>query len=337
MTRPRSSLVSVVDTPYYHCICRCVRRAWLCGEDPLTGRSFAHRKPWILDRLRVLTGTFAIDLCAYALMSNHYHLVVRLDPGRAQAWSRAEVIERWTRLFKGPEVMQRALHGAPLQPDEAALVEELTERWRERLKDLSWFMRCLNEPIARSANQEDGCTGRFWEGRFKSQALLDTGALLTAMVYVDLNPVRAGIAGSVLEADFTSAQQRLFEMARKTASRERKPASGKPVLLPCSGTERADRGAALPFNLKDYLDLVDCSGRLAHPGKRGRILEEEPRLLTLLGIEPAEWLPTVTQMQRRFELFMGAPHRLRQVAAARGWRWVRGLASARRLYARANQ
>ena len=80
MTRPRSSLVSVSDTPYYHCIGRCVRRAFLCGKDPVSGKSFEHRKQRILERLKLLTEVFAIDLCAYALMSNHYHLVLRLAP-----------------------------------------------------------------------------------------------------------------------------------------------------------------------------------------------------------------------------------------------------------------
>ena len=337
MTRPRSSLVSVHDTPYYHCINRCVRRAWLCGEDPLTGKSFEHRKPWMLTRLKLLTEVFAIDLCAYALMSNHYHLVVRLDPHRATTWSRQEVMERWTRLFKGPDFMQRALQGEFLHPEESRLVEIVAEHWRSRLADLSWFMRCFNEPIARQANGEDNCKGRFWEGRFKSQALLDEGALLTAMVYVDLNPVRAGIAETVMEADFTSAQQRLFEIAKTTASSNQQSAHETPRLLPFSGVERQDRPTDLPFNLKDYLDLVDSSGRLAYPGKRGRILDTQPTLLSTLGIDPNEWIPTVTQMQRRFELFIGAPPRLRQVAESRGWRWVRGLSSARKLYARANE
>ena len=337
MTRPRSSLVSVLDTPYYHCICRCVRRAWLCGEDPLTGTSFEHRKPWMLARLKLLTDVFAIDLCAYALMSNHYHLVIRLDPKRARVWSRQEVIERWTRLFKGAPVMQRALNGEPLEPQESRLVEMITEMWRTRLSDLSWFMRCFNEPIARQANGEDNCSGRFWEGRFKSQALLDEAALLTAMVYVDLNPVRAGMAETVLEADFTSAQQRLFEIARASATPSGRSLLERPRLLPFSGTERQDQPTDLPFNLKDYLDLVDTSGRIAHPGKRGTIPESQHKLLGTLGIDANVWMPTVTQMQRRFEPFLGAPHRLRQIAESRGWRWVRGLTAARKLYARANE
>lgn len=63
MTRLRSLLVSVADTPYYHCICRCVHRAWLCGDDSLTGKSYDYRKGWMLECLTFLTDTFVIDLC----------------------------------------------------------------------------------------------------------------------------------------------------------------------------------------------------------------------------------------------------------------------------------
>src|SRR5579862_5572062 len=177
MPRPRHTLIDIHATPYYHCISRCVRRAFLCGQDRRTGRGFDHRKAWLLDQLAELSAIFAVDLCAYAILSNHYHLVVHLDHARAAAWSDAEVAARYGRLF-APTVAARMT----LPPAHAAA---WITCWRARLADLSWFMRCLNEAIARRANAEDACTGRFWEGRFRSQALLDAAGLVTCMAYVD--------------------------------------------------------------------------------------------------------------------------------------------------------
>ena len=136
MTRPRATLVSVADTPYYHVIGRCVRRAYLCGEDALTGRSFSHRRQWLLERLQLLTDTFAIDVCAYALMSNHYHLVVRLDVERVKQWSAHEIVARWTRLYAGPKSAQRFLQGEALSASEQAQLDTWIAVWAARLADL---------------------------------------------------------------------------------------------------------------------------------------------------------------------------------------------------------
>lgn len=168
--------MSVGDTPYYHCIGQSVLRAYWCGEDPLTGKSFAHRRQWMLARLKLLTETFVIDLCAYALMSNHHHLVVRMAPERVKSWTAREIVERWVGLFSGPDLVQRYLKHESLADPERANLDARIGQWASRLSDLSWFMRCLNAPIARQANSEDGCTGHFREGRFKSQALLDDTA-----------------------------------------------------------------------------------------------------------------------------------------------------------------
>ena len=334
MTRPRSTLVSVADTPYYHCIGRCVRQAFLCGLDPATGTNFDHRKEFVRKRLALLTETFAIDVCAYALMSNHYHLVLRLAPERAKDWSDLDVILRWRHLYKGPPCITKHLAGSPLDAAEQAQFDDVVALWRQRLTELSWFMRCLNEAIARVANAEDGCTGRFWEGRFKSQALLDEQALLTVMAYVDLNPVRAGLAKTIDQSEFTSGQQRL----RAVTTMERVAGEAdQPRLVPFVDAMRAKCGSGLPFNLQDYLDLLDTSGRVIHPSKPGAIPESTPRLLSTLGLEPNEWLQTVVNLSARFRLFIGAPHRLRSVAACKGWCWVRGHSAARRLYRRAHE
>jgi REP element-mobilizing transposase RayT len=212
MPTARRELVCLDATPYYHVVSRCVRRAFLCGLDHLTGKSYEHRKEWIVDRLTELSDLFAIDLCAYAVMSNHCHLVVRLDPETAESWSEEEVMERWERLFSLPVLVQRYRTRKTTSPAEIETAQNKIETWRERLSDLSWFMRCLNEPIARQANAEDGCTGRFWEGRYKSQALLDEAALLTCMAYVDLNPIRAGLAETPEKSEYTAIQQRIQEV-----------------------------------------------------------------------------------------------------------------------------
>ncbi|MEW8257093.1 MAG: hypothetical protein AB2747_22265 [Candidatus Thiodiazotropha taylori] len=194
MPKPRKALVLLEETPYYHCVSRCVRCAFLCGVDSHTGNSYEHRRQWIIDRFKELADIFAIDVCAYAVMSNHYHVILHVDTEEAAGWSDQEVITRWERLFSLPVLVQRYLSQDAITRAERDTVSELLTKWRKRLHDISWFMRCINEPIARQANNEDGCTGRYWEGRYKSQALLDEKALMACMAYVDLNPVRAGLA-----------------------------------------------------------------------------------------------------------------------------------------------
>ena len=156
----RKELVSLDATPYYHVVSRCVRRAFLCGTDHFSGQSYEHRKQWILERLTELSTIFAVDICAYAIMSNHLHLVVRLNPESAAEWSESAIMERWERLFSLPLLVARYKKGETKVAAEERAAQQYIEGWRERLSDLSWFMRCLNEPIARQANAEDGCTGR---------------------------------------------------------------------------------------------------------------------------------------------------------------------------------
>ncbi|MDJ0760734.1 MAG: hypothetical protein QNJ19_15165 [Woeseiaceae bacterium] len=302
MPRPRHQLVSVRDTPYYHVYSRCVRRAFLCGVDRYSGRSYEHRRQWIEDRIRVLASLFSIDVCAYAVMSNHYHLVVKLSPADAAQWTDDSVLERWTAMFKGPLLVQRYRAGEDLDPAESASLKAITSVYRKRLTSLSWFMKCLNEPIARQANAEDGCTGHFWEARFKSQALRTDRTLLTAMAYVDLNPVRAGSAETPEDSEHTSirARTRGDDTARAVGVaaarlRERKELKHVKIsakrLLPFAQKNVLDSSLKyLPIPQSDYLELVDASGRQIVGGKRGRIDPTIEPILERLGLTPDDWI-----------------------------------------------
>jgi putative transposase len=204
MTYPRSHLIDP-DGGTYHVCSRCVRRAFLFGTDATTGKDFSHRRDWIENRILELSEIFTVSVYAYAVMSNHYHIVLRMN---AVNLSDDEVADRWLKLCPGRKVPNRAAdiqiaRRTALLNDKPKLAEI-----RTRLGSLSWFMRLINEPLARIANKEDFCKGRFWEGRFRSQALLDEASVLACMVYVDLNPVRAGIADDIEDSEFTSIKRR---------------------------------------------------------------------------------------------------------------------------------
>ena len=316
MPQPRKRLVSLDDTPYYHCISRCVRRAFLCGKDPLTGFDFEHRRQWIVDRIKLLSSVFAIELCAYAVLHNHYHIVIRVDSDQTTAWSDQEVAQRWIQLFSGPMLIRRYLAGATLGAAEQLCVDMLIRTWRQRLMDLSWYMRCLNEPIARMANNEDHCTGRFWEGRFKSQALLDERAVLACMAYVDLNPIRAAIAKTPEQSDFTSIQERILHPENSS-------------LQPFA--EQADGAVGLPFGLKDYLELVDWAGREIKKHQKGYIPVNTPPLLTRFHMDAAPVLNYLSRTEKLPVAVLGPVSLLRAFAQSVGQHFVKGQSIGRAL------
>ena len=295
MPRPRKSLINLSDTSYYHCVSRCVRRAYLCGEDNQTGRSYEHRRQWVEDRLLYLAEVFCIDVCAYAVMSNHTHVVLRINKQKADSLSVKEIIRRWHRLYKGMLLSQRYIdpvQSTTLSEAEIQTVHSLAKIYRKRLYDISWFMRLLNEYIARRANKEDECTGHFWEGRFKSQALLDETSLAACMAYVDLNPVRACLANTPESSAHTSIQKRI-----NAAKLNRQPAQ----LLPFTGNPCNTMPDGLPFQLQDYIELVELSGRYLHPNKKGRIDDSASPILTRVGLAHTDWNKMVTGIETTFK------------------------------------
>ena len=335
MTHARKSLISLDDTPYYHRISRCVRRAFLWGRDEFSGRDYSHRKQWVLDRLAELQHIFAIDLCAYAVMSNHYHVVLRVDREKAQSWSEDEIVERWAQVFGVPLVVARLTSSEQISDAERAKALELVEVWRVRLYDVSWFMRCLNEYLARRANEEDKCKGRFWEGRFKSQALLDEAGLLTCMSYVDLNPIRAGIASMPEDSEYTSIYARIRSKAVRTLTHHNTGVESQsqttPTLLQFRSPSTPDE-MVLPFYLTDYLTLVDWTGRAIREDKCGSIPDDLPPIVNRLGIDPLQWLKQMGHKNNHFGRAIGRAHALGAHARNVGQQWVRGIRLSQQLY-----
>lgn len=128
--------------------------------------SYEHRRALLEYRLLELPKVFAIDIAAYAIMSNHYHVILHINSARAKTCSDYEVVERWYQLFNDTVLSQKYLKNeGELSKVELLVFQKIIDKWRSRLQDISWFMRVLNEAIARETNVEDGCTGRFWEGR----------------------------------------------------------------------------------------------------------------------------------------------------------------------------
>ena len=335
MTRARSQQICCQDTPYYHCISRVVRRAFLCGFDKTTQQDFEHRRQWMLDRLAEIEAAFCIDVCSYAIMSNHYHLVLFINKEEVDALTDLEVIERWRKIYKGPDVIQRFIAGEKLSKEHYELIAEIVSKWRNRLEDISWFMRSLNEPISRQANFEDSCTGHFWEGRFKSQALLDEQALLTCMAYVELNPIRAMMAETPESSEFTSIKQRIDEDQVKISRQSLKCAtpSKNKLCLKKFSVEGCALTNEIPYLYREYLELVDWSGRALRADKRGAIDSHLPPILIRLGIDEDEWSKAMQPKGvHQFSRAMGKCDVMRAYAKRLAIKWIKGIGISSKLY-----
>jgi len=351
----RSEIVDDATVGVYHCISRCVRRAFLCGDDPFTGRNCDHRKRWIQDRLEELAGIFAFDVLGFAILSNHFHLVLRNRPDVAGSWSDEEVARRWYRLHP----KRRDDDGTAAEPEPSELAAMLADpEWiaarRRRLASLSWFMRSLCEPIARRANAEDQATGKFFESRYKSQALTDETAVLACSVYVDLNPIRACLADTPENSQFTAAFERIAAMRQTVAAPPVDPA----MAAAASGTRdawlspvadgdvrldprttcathsahRASNRGFLPMTLDEYLELLDWTGRQIRIGKRGSIPDHLAPILARLNVNSERWMTTIEQFGRMFRRAIGRVSSLAALAASRGRHWYQGVGTSRLVF-----
>lgn len=301
MATPRYKLVDNTTALGYHLVSNCVRRAWLCGKDRRTGKDYSHRKRWLVDRMLALARCFAVEIDAYAVMSNHFHLVVHYDPRACADWTPEEVATRWVDAFppteRGIVAEERKAEARELMLSDP----ERLERARRTLGSLSCFMKHLKQPIARRANEEDGCKGHFFEQRFYSGALLSEQAVLAAMAYVDLNPVRAKLARRLKQCQHASISARLLENS---------PAALEDFVRPLvSGLTRgsdqktiADRSPRLGVTLAAYIARLEAVVD-AHTAED----------------REARWIAGMASLAKRQRAY-GPKSRLEQWAAERGLR-----------------
>jgi len=338
----RADLFAPDEVAIVHVMNRVVRRCFLLGLDPLTGNNYDHRKQWIEDELKRLAGSMGIDLLGFAVLSNHFHLILRSRPDVVATWDDTEVARRW--LLVCPRRKQE--DGSPAEPSECELnsirhdPDRLVEI-RRRLSDISWWMRVLCQTIAIRANHDDGESGKFWQSRFRAVRLMDEESLLACAAYVDLNPIRAALAETLEQSDHTSVQRRIESEREKAGSEPRQRESRSQVgaatttaadsaaaspardaflsplelderhgeLGACgcrSGTRCSDKGF-LAMSVMEYLELLDWTARHAAPGKRGSTPTDVPPILARLKLSPTTWCELVRDFGRLFSTVAGHP------------------------------
>lgn len=339
--KARKQLIDPSRVQILHCWNRCTRALALCGIDPLTGVDRDYRRGWSRDRLEHLASIFAIEVLTYSVMSTHTHQVLRSRPDIARQWTPQEVARRWLMLTP-----KRKRDGKLVEPSAKRILAitskpELVEKLRLQLSDVSWWMRSYAQHIATRANREDGKQGHFWEQRFKMHVLLDEASILRCMMYVDLNPIRAGMADSIEDSDYTGAKDRLDDLRIHIATDGVNQmtlrldstldiASWERIESPCSGwlspiqidmqfsesgqntdveevaevtarRRRASQRGTARISLPKYLLLLDLLGRVQRDGGSGFIPEEISPVFEQLEMDPGGFFESVLMFGRQFK------------------------------------
>jgi hypothetical protein len=343
----REQLFTPDEQAIVHVMNRTVRRCYLMGQDELTGRNYDYRKDWIEQRIEYLAQFFGIDVLCYSIMSNHFHLVLRQRPDIVQSWDDTEVARRW--LLLCPKKKNKDGSPKPITETDLNSIRNDPDKVREhrsRLSDISWWMRLMSQTIAQRINRDDNQEGKVWQNRFKAVRLLDEASLLACAAYVDLNPIRAAMAQTLEQSDFTSIQRRIQALKEEleteylgapittaakvavgdststpTVTKGKRPDRAlAPVhlnelrdalqMLPCrTGNRCSDRGF-LNMTASEYVELLDWTARLIVPGKRGSTPMDTPPVFERLqlGMAASTWGELVRNFGRLFRIVAGKPH-----------------------------
>ena len=327
MTIARRNIVDNQTPGFYHCTNRCVRRTFLCGVDETTGKDYSYRKDWLEKRMFELCEIFSVDIYAFAILDNHYHIVLHLNPLAPLDWSDNDIAERWLSAFSGRLSEPRFTKQRELKKQAILADKTKLKKYRKRLGSLSWFMGRLNEPLAKQSNREENCTGSFWEGRYSSQALLDEAAIFSCMAYVDLNPVRAKITQTLEDSKHTSIKKRLDEI------KQTNPEDSQ-TLLDSEISELSNKTSskALPMTLKSYLELVEWTGRnIVHPNKAA-MPKHISSCLEQLNLQQIHWLKQLENFEQHYCHVVGPIELIKKKAQQLSLRCMKGMTAARLLY-----
>lgn len=344
----RKEIVRKGEPGIYHCSQRCVRQAWLLSNDSRTGLARTHRRDWVVERLMLLARCFMIDVCFYAIMSNHLHVVLRTHPDLANRLSDEEVARRWLRAYPG----KWALDGVWVEPSQEKIDKLLKNpkriaKLRRRLSNISWFMGALSEYIARRANREDGTDGRFFSDRFKCRECTNEAAVLICGMYVDLNQIRAG-------ESLTPETSRLCSIWSRLQAELQQPSLAEPPLTPTSSSDawlarltlrptdlgevpsatqdRASDKGLLSMTLEAYAELLDYVGRQHREGKRGAIPAHLAPILERLGLKEQDLAETVHNFPNLFRRIAGHPKEMMMRAKQVGRKTFHGISAARKVF-----
>ena len=310
MTIARSKLVDVAVSRWYHCISRCVRRAGILGEHVSGG---IDRKAWLIQRMQWLADIFSISVGGFSVLDNHLHLVLRIDNQTVEAWSDEQVVRRWLKLYPPRGAKRKVLEVTDELVQAKMADTEWVARMRKRLASLSWFMKSLKEPLSRLVNQEEKCTGAFFEGRYKSIAILDGESLLSTGVYVDLNEQAAGLAATPEESRHTSIRDRVEHVQSQGRIEDLRAALRGSIagigasggledslwLVPIEDRRQLDserEGMLEGFTLGNYLMLLEYTGRLVREGKAS-ISAELVDIFERLGTTAEVWGERLMKLQ----------------------------------------
>ena len=334
----RAEVFDPGEVAILHICARIVRRCFLFGIDPFTGKNHDHRKIWIEDQLKLLATHLGIDLLSFAILSNHFHLILRSRPDVVETWDDSEVARRWLMLCPNRKKEDRS----PEEPNEFELNSirndpEKLATIRTRLSDVSWWMRLLCQNIGTRANQEDKQVGKFFQGRFLAIRILDEESLLACAAYVDLNPIRAAMAETLESSDYTSVQRRIQSLQQTGPSTTIERTTGASFLSPLtidekndsigacanpSGVRCSDKGF-LSMSIEDYLELLDASARIVRADKTGHTPAEVAPIFERLKLDPEYWTLQIKDFGRLFSNVAGKPTNVYE---------MRSLISKRRFY-----